>query len=195
MTEAQCRALYDAARARILACADPAAAPFAARLPAHPGAFFAVEAAMAPGRTVLVEGLSGVADALLAQFQRHAATLGWRQSYDDSPALRSYLAGSGYVELLGQRGIFHTGDVAFGLGVIGPRCFYPPHRHPATELYLPIAGRAEWLYDNGPWVAHRADVAIVTQPNQLHAIRTTQHAVALLYVWLDGDPAVVSTFE
>ncbi len=79
--------------------------------------------------------------------------------------------------------------MAFGLGVIGPGCLYPAHRHPAAELYLPIAGRAEWCYDKGPWVAHGADAAIVTRPNQPHAIRTIDEAVALLYVWLDGDPA------
>ncbi len=94
MTEAQCRGLYYAARARVLACTDPAAAPFAAPLPAQPGAFFGFDAAAAPGRDVLAEGFSGLADPLLTQFQSHADDLAWRQSYEASPALRNYLAGS-----------------------------------------------------------------------------------------------------
>ena len=40
--------------------------------------------------------------------------------------------------------------LAVGVLLLGPATHYPLHRHPATEIYVPL-NTAEWWRDDGPW--------------------------------------------
>jgi hypothetical protein len=74
---------------------------------------------------------------------------------------------------------------------MAPRTFYPLHTHPAVELYLVIAGEAQWttpdadrIVPPGQFVLHRS--------NEPHAMRTFADPLLALYAWR-GDlfaPAV-----
>jgi quercetin dioxygenase-like cupin family protein len=65
---------------------------------------------------------------------------------------------------------------------MAPDTFYPLHAHPAIELYLVIAGHAQWttpaserIVPPGEFVLHHA--------NQPHAMRTFAEPLLALYGW------------
>lgn len=182
-------------RRAIAALGDPDSARFAAAIPTDPGNAIPRAPSWTPGTAALETARPAPGhEQLLQLLKQLAPRLEWRQSYRRSPEMESYLRGYGYIEFLGQRGHFAPADAAFGIGVIGPDCLYPTHRHGPKEIYVPIAGSAEWSYDSGPWIRHGPGSAVHTQPWQWHALRTRSEAVVLLYVWLGGDPVNISEF-
>ncbi|MBK0397661.1 cupin domain-containing protein [Limibaculum sp. M0105] len=192
---ANLRTLFDMSRDALAALDDPVAARFAAAIPADPGEALHRAPAWTPGTDALANARPGARyEDLVATLQGLAPQLEWRQSYKRSPQMESYLKGYGYIEFLGQRGHYAPAGAAFGIGVIGPDCLYPTHRHGPEEIYLPIAGSAEWSYDHGPWIRHGAGSVVHTRPWQWHALRTGTETVVLLYAWLGGDPVNVSEF-
>ncbi|HVJ06658.1 MAG TPA: dimethylsulfonioproprionate lyase family protein, partial [Candidatus Saccharimonadales bacterium] len=73
-----------------------------------------------------------------------AFNLPWQYAYPeraDSPRLQEKIA---FAEIIGPDAPFRSDHVCLGVTLIGPDTFYPPHRHPATELYLVVAGEATW---------------------------------------------------
>jgi len=47
-------------------------------------------------------------------------------------------------EILGPEGIVPTDACRFGVFLLRPGVFYPPHSHEAEELYLVLSGTADW---------------------------------------------------
>lgn len=183
-------AFYAAARDRI---APALPETMLAGLPEAPPVELGLSPSAAPGREALREAVAGAGDeALLARALRLADRFAWRQTYDAAEIGESYARASGYVELLGRRGHFGAAGTAFGLGVIGRDAFYPEHRHPAEEVYLPIAGVGEWQRNGGAW--HRAGPGerVHMAPWDWHAIRTGAAVLVFLYAWHGGDPSVPS---
>ena len=65
----------------------------------------------------------------------------WRQNPNYSVANMgaAFMAGYGYVEFAGPKdALFHAPDIRVGLLLLGPRLHYPPHAHPAEEIYHPL---------------------------------------------------------
>lgn len=182
------RPLYDACRAALAAL--PEAAPFLAGLPEDPGPETPRPAAETPGTRELARVPPG--PPLLERIRAAAPALEWRQSYRPGEGMDDYLKGSGYVELTGQRGAFPAPATAFGIAVIGPGCHYPEHRHGPAEIYLVLAGHAEWHYPPAPWRRHGPGAAVLTPPGAWHAIRTGEACLVMLYAWTGGDPVTVS---
>ncbi len=65
----------------------------------------------------------------------------------DAPNLENEM---GWAEIVGPEAPFKSDEVCFGLTLIGAHSTYPPHRHPARELYLVLAGRAAWTVEIKP---------------------------------------------
>ncbi len=185
--------LYQRVRTAVVAHEGAQVGRFAAALPADPGPVHALDPAWAPGSDILM-GIApeGACADVIQAMRQLGPDLAWRRSYGDDPRMDAYQAASGYVELLGTRGYYRPGGVAMGVGVTGPDCLYGDHRHPAGELYLVVSGGAEWRYDRADWQAHGPGDAVISAPNQVHAIRTGAVPLVVIYVWLDGDPSVRS---
>ena len=118
-----------------------------------------------------------------AALARIAPSLCWRQNatYRDAELLARY----GYCELIGPAGHRRDARLALGVLLLAPRTCYPPHRHPANEIYIALAGRAEWRIDEGPWVARAPGEAIRHPSMAIHAMRTDEEPLLAAYVWTD----------
>jgi quercetin dioxygenase-like cupin family protein len=114
-----------------------------------------------------------------------AAFLPWKYGYrprQDAPGLESVM---GWAEIVGPAAPFQSTEVCFGLTLIGPGAYYPPHRHPAVELYHVLAGRAAWsagagtaINVPGAYILHTASTA--------HSMRTGSEPLLAIYSWT-GD--------
>nr|WP_210313375.1 dimethylsulfonioproprionate lyase family protein [Rhodopseudomonas rhenobacensis] len=114
-----------------------------------------------------------------------AARLPWRYGY----APRSDAAGlenaMGWAELIGPVAPIVSSEVCFGLTLIGPHSFYPPHRHPAVELYRVVVGHPEWTVGSDSAVLAPGS-AILHRSNVVHAMRTDHEPLLAIYSW-SGD--------
>jgi len=114
-----------------------------------------------------------------------AELLPWRYGYQsrvDAPGLESSM---GWAELVGPEAPFRSREVCFGLTLIGPRSYYPPHHHPAIELYAVLAGHPDWTA--GERTATQPPGAYILHPaNIVHAMRTGEEPLLAIYSWT-GD--------
>ncbi|WP_413990000.1 dimethylsulfonioproprionate lyase family protein [Labrys okinawensis] len=139
--------------------------------------------------------LASVTDALsgLSPFLR------WRQNpnYRVSPPNSGFLDGYGYSEIAGPYGLVE-GGIRCGVLLLGPHIFYPAHRHPAEEIYIPLnlgawqRGEAEIVA--GGWTDRPAGAVIHHPPGVPHAMRAGERALAALYLWR-GDLATEARLD
>jgi hypothetical protein len=114
-----------------------------------------------------------------------AERLPWRYGYaprGDTPDLDSAM---GWAELVGPVAPIVSREVCFGLTLIGPHTHYPPHRHPATELYRIVVGHPHWTVDATTSV-RGPGTAILHESNVVHAMRTEDEPLLAIYSWT-GD--------
>lgn len=111
--------------------------------------------------------------------------LPWRYGYLPRPDAPDLGDAMGWAEIVGPEAPFQSGEVCFGLTLIGPSTYYLPHRHPATELYHVLAGNAVWTADGytevkapGAYILHTEDI--------IHAMRTGSEPLLAIYSWT-GD--------
>ncbi|MGI9405720.1 MAG: dimethylsulfonioproprionate lyase family protein [Hyphomicrobiaceae bacterium] len=134
--------------------------------------------------------------ALAALFEEYRHALKWEQSYRRADNLvgEDMLNGYGFVEVVGKNGPFMSTKVRAGIGVWGPGIDYPVHNHAAEEVYVPLAGSADFTLANGPYETRRAGDAIHVTSNLRHGFRTTDQPFAVFYIWQAGDLREKSTF-
>jgi mannose-6-phosphate isomerase-like protein (cupin superfamily) len=113
-----------------------------------------------------------------------ANSLPWRYGYAPRADVRGLESAMGWAEIVGPKAPFHSDEVCFGLTLIGPQIYYPPHHHPAKELYFVLAGRAAWTAEQtailppGAYILHEPDI--------VHAMRTREEPLLAIYSWT-GD--------
>ena len=114
--------------------------------------------------------------------QQHPV-LHWRRnsSYGDA----DFLDGYAYCELIGPSGHWRHEQIALGLLLLGPRVTYPPHAHPAAEIYAVVAGRASWQQGDGVWRTRGPADTIHHASMEPHAMRTDDEPLLATYVWQD----------
>ena len=90
---------------------------------------------------------------LLAPLAALGPALGWVQNpnYVAAPPSPDFLGSYGYAVLAGPGGLVASEALALGVLMLGPGIHYPTHRHPAVEIYVPLAGEAEWQKGEEPW--------------------------------------------
>ena len=137
---------------------------------------------------------------LVALFDRENAHRKWEQSYTKADGLvgDDMLSGYGFAEVIGQQGPFLSKRVRSGLGVWGPDIDYPPHRHRAEEVYLLLAGGAEFRLGRGAAASARSCAAgdVVHVPSlQTHGFRTKREPLVVLFIWQAGDLREKSDFS
>jgi hypothetical protein len=134
-----------------------------------------------------------VALPLVAPLETLTPLLLWTQNpnYRRSPPSPRFLDNYGYAVIAGPEhgatALAHHPTLAFGLLLLGPETTYPAHRHPASEIYVPL-GPAEWLRGEQPFAERQAGSVIHHPTNLIHATRTGAQPLAALYLWA-GDLA------
>lgn len=121
-----------------------------------------------------------------------AAAFPWRYSYApraDAPDLGQDIA---FAELVGPAAPFRSVAVCLGLLLIGPHRLYPPHVHPAVELYEVVSGTAIWTAGQ---VSRRVPPrSFILHPAGMpHAMRTDAEPLLAVYTWT-GEVSVPATY-
>jgi hypothetical protein len=131
--------------------------------------------AIAAGRS---HGIARIATALADL----SAPLPWHYHYAPRPGEDDLAGRIAFAELIGPDAPLDAPACRIGFTLMAPHTFYPLHAHPAIELYLVIAGNAQWatpesdrIVPPGEFVLHRS--------NQPHAMRTHAEPLLALYGW------------
>jgi len=164
--------------ARVLALLNP--------LPALTGTFPKSEhPSTSHLETAFADG-DDAAAALLTAIRPVAFHLPWRYSYakrSDAQGLEDNMA---FAEIIGPEAPYASERVCLGLTLIGPNTFYPPHRHPAIELYYVVAGKATWTAD-GESLRNPPGAFILHGSQVVHAMHTDQKPLLAVYTWSGED--------
>jgi hypothetical protein len=137
----------------------------------------------------------GVDADLLQHVRRLAPGAAWTQTaaYVDDPPSSGFLDGYAHATRVGPPDGGPPADapggkpaVSVGLLLLGSDVRYPPHHHPADEIYLPL-GDADWLDDDATTYRPRpAGTPLHHRPWQAHAMRTGPRPLLAVYLW-SGD--------
>ena len=133
---------------------------------------------------------------LVALFEAEKGTRKWEQSYSKTDGVvgDDMLSGYGFAEVIGKLGPFVSERVRSGIGVWGPGIDYPAHQHAAEEVYIVLAGSAEFMLDDGPNQARQAGDVVHVRSMRRHGFRTTGDPLVVFYIWQDGDLREKSSF-
>lgn len=176
------------------------AAPFAAALAAvHPPAAVAPPPHRLPVCRHLPAALhaaSGTpAQALVPALAELVGHAHWTQNphYRGQPPAAGFLDAYGYFVLAGPAdgppAFVECPGLACGVLLLGPGTLYPAHRHPAAELYVPLAGDAAWQRGDDDWRDEPAGAVIHHAPGVSHAMRAGPGPLLAIYLWM-GELAI-----
>lgn len=133
----------------------------------------------------LVDAAVPGAAALEAALSKAQAVLSWRQSCrPDAPDL--YNDNHAFVELAGPDGHITADAIRFGLFILGPQVYYPPHVHEAEEFYIILSGTADWQQDDDPYRPVPPGEIVHNVSMQPHAMRVKSEPVIMFWGWC-GD--------
>lgn len=110
----------------------------------------------------------------------------WRQNpnYTAASMGAAFMAGYGYVEFVGPKeALFHAPGIRVGLLVLAPHLHYPPHAHPAEEIYHPLTDGGLWRRGEEDWRTVRAGHAIHHPPMIVHETKAADSTLLALYCW------------
>lgn len=109
----------------------------------------------------------------------------WLQNpnYSDAIMGTGYMDNYAYANLVGGHSLLGGEAYALGVLLLGPGLTYPPHSHPAEEIYYVVGGRAEWFSGDGPWT-EQPPGSLIHHPSGIsHATRTGAEPLLALYFW------------
>jgi len=133
---------------------------------------------------------------LLERFEQHKHRLHWEQSYkkEDGVVSAAMLAAYGFAEIIGKQGPFVSDRIRAGIGIYGLNIDYPRHQHQAEEVYIVLAGSAEFKVGDSAEVTSRAGDVIFVASNTPHGFRTCDQGLVIYYLWQAGDLRQISDF-
>lgn len=124
-------------------------------------------------------------------------TLAWGAAYPElagDSRYDAFRAAYAYTELVGPRGPVVTSRLSAFFTIQGPGVLYPPHAHPAPEVYWVVAGTARWRRGREDWVTRPPGSFIFHSSGQPHSTWTENEPLLALAFWtdhLDGAPVMV----
>jgi hypothetical protein len=133
--------------------------------------------------------------ALLETLRAAADSLDWRQTYTKDEVGEEFLRNYAWAELSRPSSGIVAAQISCGVLVLGPNTFYPPHRHEAEEIYLPLAGTAEWLQGDGVWRHRPAGTLIHHSSEETHAMRTGEQPLLAMYLWRSADLGQIARLD
>ncbi|MCP4386755.1 MAG: cupin domain-containing protein [Gammaproteobacteria bacterium] len=134
--------------------------------------------------------------ALLETFVRRRTRLRWEQSYSkqDGVVSDAMLACYGFAEILGKQGPFVSDSIRAGIGIYGADIEYPMHRHHPEEIYIVLAGAADFMIGEKQGIRKTAGDVVLMKSNTPHGFRTGDEALVIYYLWQGGNLREISNF-
>lgn len=120
-------------------------------------------------------------DALIAM----APDMIWRETYKDSDIGADFTTRFGCYEIIGRDAPFASQCMRSFLVYHPPHLHYPRHHHPADEIYVVIAGEAEFHMRGQPSRILQAGEAAFHPSGTPHALTSHDHPVLTYVVWRD----------
>jgi Dimethlysulfonioproprionate lyase len=112
-----------------------------------------------------------------------APSLAWRRSYSPAAVGAQFYENYGWTEFAGLTGPMPSKHLACGVLLLGPHVTYPPHRHEAEEIYVPLAGTAAWKHGTDRWRERLPGSVIHHARYEPHAMQTGREPMLALYLW------------
>ncbi len=110
----------------------------------------------------------------------------WRETYKETDIGDDFLARFGCYCLIGDGGPFASQQMRAWMVYMPPRLHYRWHHHASEEMYLVIAGEAEFLSKGAaPETLGPGDTSTHAR-NQPHAMETYENPVLAYVVWRNG---------
>jgi len=133
---------------------------------------------------------------LVETFERHKNRLRWEQSYrkEDDVVPEAMLEGYAFAETIGMQGPFVSERIRAGIGIWGPEIVYPRHQHQAEEIYIVLAGSAEFKIGEAEESRRSTGDVVYVESNTPHGFRTTDQSLVVYYLWQAGDLRQISNF-
>jgi mannose-6-phosphate isomerase-like protein (cupin superfamily) len=133
---------------------------------------------------------------LLERFEQHKHRLHWEQSYkkEDGVVSAAMLAAYGFAEIIGKKGPFVSDRIRAGIGIYGPNIVYPRHQHQAEEVYIVLAGSAEFKVGDRAAATRQVGDVIFVASNTPHGFCTSDQSLVIYYLWQAGDLRQISDF-
>jgi hypothetical protein len=110
----------------------------------------------------------------------------WRETYKETNIGQDFMDRFGCYCLIGQGGPFRSAKMCAWMVYMPPQLHYPWHHHPAEEMYLTVAGEAEFMRAGLPNKVLRAAETSEHTSNQPHAMQTHAHPVMAYVIWRNG---------
>ncbi|MEO1192904.1 MAG: dimethylsulfonioproprionate lyase family protein [Pseudomonadota bacterium] len=192
------RELFDALRAYVRSHPDPAIDSFRSAMEDWGERYAAVAPHPLPvAQTILDAAHRPDAHPLVGLFAEHWESRKWEQSYKKSDGFvgDDMLAGYGFAEIVGKWGPFVSEVIRSGVGAWGPGIVYPLHRHQANEIYILLAGSAEFTVGDTPPRQLSAGAVVPVPPQAIHGFRTHDEPAVVFYLWQNGDLRETSRFD
>jgi hypothetical protein len=126
---------------------------------------------------------------VIAELCRAAPRLAWRQTYTAAEVGAEFLRNYAWTEIVGAAGPLVSEHLACGFLLLGPQTRYPPHHHPAEEIYVPLSGAARWLQGDGVWRERHPGSVIRHASEEPHAMQTDAQPLLALYLWRGATTA------
>jgi mannose-6-phosphate isomerase-like protein (cupin superfamily) len=133
-------------------------------------------------------GMAGPEAPIARGLARLARRLRWTYGYPPDPRWPGLERRIAFTEVLGAAAIWPSERMLLGFTLIAPHTKYPAHAHPAIELYLVVAGAAEWQLGHAPAAIRPPGSVIVHPTNAPHAMTTGPEPLLALFTWR-GDLA------
>lgn len=192
--------LLDGVREFALAHPHPAVHRFRESMRDWGNDWIAVEPAHLSAANFLAGAISSANQqtrALMETFEQHKDRLHWEQSYrkEDGVVPDAMLEGYAFAEIIGKQGPFVSDRIRAGIGIWGPHIVYPRHQHQAEEIYIVLAGSAEFKIGSNEKTSYSTGEVIYVESYTPHGFRTGDRSLVLYYLWQAGDLRQTSSFE
>ncbi|QWC49712.1 dimethylsulfonioproprionate lyase family protein [Pectobacterium atrosepticum] len=115
-----------------------------------------------------------------------APELSWNFDYTPHPEFPYLDEKVAFTQFVGPDDLWVSSHLAIGLTLIAPETHYPAHCHPATEIYLPLAGTGLWSMGNEDYFPRKPGELIFHPSGITHATQAQEEPMLALYIW-HGD--------
>jgi mannose-6-phosphate isomerase-like protein (cupin superfamily) len=128
-------------------------------------------------------GRAGPEAAIAAGLAPLAQRLRWTYGYPSDPRYPGLERRIAFTLVLGSTAVWRSERMLLGFTLITPHTNYPPHAHPAIELYLVVAGAASWRVGDAPAAIRPPGSVIVHPSGAPHAMSTGAEPLLALFTW------------
>jgi quercetin dioxygenase-like cupin family protein len=121
----------------------------------------------------------------------------WRETYKDTNIGQHFMDRFGCYCLIGGGGPFTSAQMASWVVYMPAGLHYTWHNHPSEELYLVLAGEAEFMREGEPSETLGPGDTSFHASNQPHAMTTHDHPVMAYVMWRNNleTPPVLTDRE